>query len=210
MSTQIILLERVEKLGNLGDVVSVKPGYARNYLLPQKKALRASKENMAYFEAQKKQIEAENEKQKDAAKTRAKKIEGKVIALIRQASETGQLYGSVAARDISEAVREETGENVTRGMININQNFKTLGLFPLDITLHPEVKVDVTVNIARSMDEAKIQEKSGEAVVSDDSQQAAPITDAPAEETEETSEAEVTSAEETASESDTNDKTEAA
>ncbi len=165
MATQVILLERVEKLGNLGDVVSVKPGYARNYLLPQKKALRASKENIAYFEAQKASIEKANADKRQDAEKQAKKVDGTIVSLIRQASEAGQLFGSVSARDIAESVSETTKETIERSHVVMNTNFKTLGLFPVEIALHPEVKVSVTVNIARSDDEAKIQAKTGKAVI---------------------------------------------
>lgn len=164
-ATQVILLERIEKLGALGDVVSVKPGYARNYLLPQKKALRASKENIAYFEAQKKVLEAENEKMKKEAEKLAKKIDGLKVPLIRQASEGGQLYGSVASRDIAEVVSEASKEKIARNMVDLNQNIKTLGLFPITIVLHPEVKVTVTMNIARSLEEAQKQLQTGKVSV---------------------------------------------
>lgn len=174
MSTQVILLERVEKLGEMGDVVSVKPGYARNFLLPQKKALRASKENVAYFEAKKKHFEAENDKLKKEAEKLAKKLEGLKVPLVRAASESGQLYGSVNSRDISEQVAAESKEAVTRQMVQINQNFKTIGLFPVDVVLHPEVKVEVTINIARSLEEAKIQAETGRALVSDAAEDEAP------------------------------------
>ena len=167
MSTQVILLERVEKLGNMGDVVSVKPGYARNYLLPQKKALRASKENVAYFEAKKKHFEAENDKLKKEAEKLAKKLDGLKVPLVRAASESGQLYGSVNSRDIAEQVAAESKEAVTRQMVQINQNFKMIGLFPVEVVLHPEVKVEVTVNIARSLEEAKIQAETGKALVAE-------------------------------------------
>ena len=168
MSTQVILLERVEKLGNMGDVVAVKPGYARNYLLPQKKALRASKDNVAYFEAQKKHLQAESDKAKKEAEKTAKKIEGTKVALIRQASEAGQLFGSVNARDIAEELSKETGETIDRTMIKLNQNYKLIGLFPVDVTLHPEVKAEITINIARSAEEAKTQAKTGKALIADD------------------------------------------
>ncbi|MCB1531983.1 MAG: 50S ribosomal protein L9 [Alphaproteobacteria bacterium] len=167
MSTQVILLERVEKLGEMGEVVSVKPGYARNYLLPQKKALRASKENVAYFEAKKKHFEAENEKLKKEAEKFAKTLEGLKVTLVRQASEAGQLYGSVNARDIAEQIAAQSKQDVTRQMVHLNQNFKTIGLFPVDVVLHPEVKVEVIVNIARSAEEAKIQAETGKALVAD-------------------------------------------
>lgn len=161
---QVILLERVERLGNLGDEVTVKPGFARNFLLPQGKALRATSDNIAYFEKERKAIEAANDKKRDEAAKDAKKLENLTVDLIRQASEGGQLYGSVAARDISEAVREATKLSVTRGQVDLNINLKTLGLFTVPVTLHPEVKVDVTVNIARTADEAKIQRETGVAL----------------------------------------------
>lgn len=167
MSTQVILLERVEKLGNLGDVVNVKPGYARNYLLPQKKALRASKENIAYFEAQKKALVAENDKKKAAAEKQAKKIEGIKVPVIRQASESGQLFGSVASRDIAAAVSEATKEAIEKTAVRLTQNIKTIGLIPVEIVLHPEVKAEVIVNIARSPEEAEIQAETGRALVAD-------------------------------------------
>ncbi len=166
-STQVILLERIEKLGELGDTVSVKPGFARNYLLPQKKALRASKENVAYFEAQKKTIEADNAAKKKEAEKLAKNIEGIKVPVIRQASEAGQLFGSVASRDIADAVSEASKETVTRNMVDMNQNIKTIGLIPVSIVLHPEVKVEVTINIARSNEEAQIQAETGRALVAD-------------------------------------------
>lgn len=170
MSTQIILLERVDNLGEMGDVVTVKPGYARNFLLPQKKALRASKENVAYFEAQKKSLEAENDKKKKEAEKLAKSIEGLKAPLIRQASEAGRLYGSVTSRDIAASIRETAkGEiAVNRSMVNLNDNIKTIGLFPIEVALHPEVKVEVTINIARSAEEAKTQEKTGKALIADE------------------------------------------
>jgi len=169
MATQLILLERVEKLGNMGDVVSVKPGYARNYLLPQKKALRASKDNVAYFEAQKKAIESQSNEQKKDAEKLAKKVAGIKVPLIRAASESGQLYGSVNTRDIAQASAETSGEALTRPMVKINTNFKTVGLFPVNIQLHPEVIVEITVNIARSKEEAQIQAETGRALMADDS-----------------------------------------
>lgn len=167
MSTQVILLERVEKLGNMGEIVSVKPGYARNYLLPQKKALRASKENLAYFEAQKKVLEAENEKAKKEAEKLAKKIEGVKVPVIRQASEAGQLFGSVNSRDIAVALAEATKEQIARSQVDLNQNIKTIGLIDVDVVLHPEVKVAITVNIARSSEEAQIQAETGRALIAD-------------------------------------------
>lgn len=170
MATQVVLLERVENLGNMGDVVSVRPGYARNYLLPQKKALRASKENIAYFEAQKKVLAAENDKRRVAAEKTAKNLDGIKAPLIRQASEAGQLYGSVTSRDIAEQVSAASGEKIERSMVQMNQNFKSIGLFNVDIVLHPEVKVSVVVNIARSAEEAQTQAKTGKALIADESQ----------------------------------------
>lgn len=161
MSTQIILLERVEKLGNMGDIVSVKPGYARNFLIPQKKALRASKDNIAYFEAQKQQLEADNADRRTAAEKEAKAFTDLSVTIIRQASEGGQLYGSVTARDIADAASEAAKATVAKSTVELNQNFKTIGLFPVTIALHPEVKVEVTVNIARSEEEATRQLETG-------------------------------------------------
>lgn len=164
---KVILLERVEKLGNLGEEVNVKPGFARNYLLPQGKALRATADNVAYFEKERKAIEAANDKRRTEAEKEAKKLEGLTVDLIRQASESAQLYGSVAARDISEVVTEASKVNVTRGQVDLNVNLKTLGLFTVPVTLHPEVKVDVAVNIARTAAEAEIQRETGEVVGTD-------------------------------------------
>ena len=168
MSTQVILLERVEKLGAMGDVVNVKPGYARNFLLPQGKALRASKDNVAYFEAQKKALQAESDKQKKEAEKLAKKIEGLKVPLIRAASESGQLYGSVNTRDIATEASNASGETITRPMVKINTNFKTIGLFPVSVQLHPEVIVEVTANIARTKEEADIQATTGKALIAED------------------------------------------
>ncbi len=167
MATEVILLERIENLGQMGDTIKVKPGYARNYLLPQNKALRATKSNLAYFETQRKTLEAQNLKRKEEAEKVAKTINGTKVVIIRQAAEGGQLYGSVTSRDIVEAVTD-AGIKVERSQIQLNQNFKLIGLFPVDIALHPEVKVQITVNIARSEEEATLQEKSGKALVAGD------------------------------------------
>lgn len=172
MATKLVLLERVESLGKMGDIVTVRPGYARNFLLPQKKALRASKENIAYFEAQKKHLEADSDKRKKAAEKLAKTLEGAKAPLIRQASEGGQLFGSVTARDIAIEISKLAGEEIGRQQIQINQNFKLLGLFPVDVLLHPEVKISVTVNIARSVEEAETQAKTGKALIVEESQAA--------------------------------------
>lgn len=162
---QVILLERVENLGQMGDVVTVKPGYARNFLLPRSKALRATKDNISYFEAQKKVLEAENLKKRDEAQKVATKMDGLKIAVIRQASEAGQLYGSVTGRDIADAVSDK-GFKVGRAQVNMDRSYKILGLYPVKVFLHPEVSVTVTLNIARSEEEAKIQEERGEALIS--------------------------------------------
>lgn len=163
---QVVLLERVEHLGNLGDVVAVKPGYARNYLLPQAKALRATKTNMALFEKQKANLEAANASKRSEAEKIAKGLDGKSFVLIRQASEAGQLYGSVSNRDIAEALVSAKHE-VARNQVRLNQAIKNLGVFPISVMLHPEVPVTVTVNIARSNEEAEIQAKTGKAVIKD-------------------------------------------
>jgi large subunit ribosomal protein L9 len=167
---EVILLERIEKLGQMGDVVTVKPGFARNYLLPQRKALRATKENIAYFEGQRAQLEAQNLKRKQEAEAVAKKIDGMSVTLIRQAGESGQLYGSVSARDIADAVTE-AGASVERSQVALDRAIKVLGLHPMTIRLHPEVTVTVTANVARSQSEAETQAEAGR-VVTEEEQQA--------------------------------------
>jgi large subunit ribosomal protein L9 len=152
----LILLERVDKLGQMGQIVKVKPGYARNYLLPQKKAMRATKENLAYFETQRTQLEANNLHKKSEAGDVATKLEGLTVALIRQAGESGQLYGSVAARDISEAVTK-AGFTVDKRQIVLDRPIKTLGLHRLRVMVHPEVAVTITANVAQSEEAAKMQ-----------------------------------------------------
>ena len=154
----VILLERVEKLGNIGDVVNVKPGFARNFLLPRAKALRASEANKKRFEANRAHIEAENAGRRDVAVEESKSIDGKSIVLIRQASNTGQLYGSVATRDLAEALVAD-GAHVTRNQVILDKPIKALGLYEVRISLHPEVSVTVKVNIARSPEEAELQAK---------------------------------------------------
>jgi len=160
----VILLERVPNLGQLGEVVKVKPGYARNYLLPTKKALRATKENMAYFERQKSVLEKTNAERRAGAEAQGGKIDGVSVVIVRQAAETGHLYGSVSARDIADAV-SALGTKVERQHVVLNQAIKTLGLFQVPVALHPEVSVSVTVNIARSEEEAKTQAERGEALI---------------------------------------------
>lgn len=152
----IILLERVEKLGNIGDVVSVKDGFARNYLLPNKKALRANDANKKVFEANRAKIEAANAEKRDAAKAHSGNVEGKQIVLIRASSNSGQLYGSVSVRDIVDALNAD-GADVTKQMIVLEHPIKTLGVFDVRVNLHPEVSVTVSVNVARSPDEAELQ-----------------------------------------------------
>ena len=150
---QVILLERVEKLGQMGDEVRVKDGFARNFLLPKKKALRATKANREYFQTQKAQLEARNLERKKEADAIAKKLDGKSFILIRQAGDRGQLYGSVSPRDVADAI-EKGGFTVDRHQVQISQAIKAIGLFTLPVVLHPEVKVSITINIARSEDEA--------------------------------------------------------
>ncbi len=152
----LILLERVDKLGQMGQIVKVKPGYARNYLLPQKKAMRATKENLAYFETQRTQLEANNLHRKSEAGDVAGKVEGLTVPLIRQAGESGQLYGSVAARDIAEAVTK-AGFTVDKRQIVLDRPIKTLGLHRLRVMLHPEVAVTITANVAQSEEGARMQ-----------------------------------------------------
>jgi len=156
----VILLERVINLGQIGDVVKVKPGYARNFLLPLRKALRATEANKAKFEAQRAQIEATNlEKRSEAEKIRGK-VDGLKVVLIRQAGETGQLFGSVNARDVADAVTA-AGFTVERRQVILDRPIKVLGLHPLRVALHPEVIVSITANVAKSNEEAEAQEKAG-------------------------------------------------
>ncbi|MDY0008860.1 MAG: 50S ribosomal protein L9 [Bdellovibrionales bacterium] len=161
---QVILLERVENLGQMGDVVAVRPGYARNFLLPRQKALRATKDNIALFDGKKKELEAQNLKRREEAQKVSTKVEGLKVALIRQASEAGQLYGSVTARDIADGVSAK-GFKIDRNQVTMDRAYKLLGLYPVKIHLHPEVSVEITINIARSEEEAKLQEERGEALV---------------------------------------------
>ncbi|MFC4292861.1 50S ribosomal protein L9 [Sphingorhabdus arenilitoris] len=152
----IILLERVEKLGAIGDVVTVKDGYARNFLLPNKKALRANESNKKLFEANRAKIEADNADRRTEAEAASKNVEGKQIVLIRAASNTGQLYGSVTVRDITEGLNAD-GADVNKGMIILERPIKALGVYDVKVVLHPEVSVKVSVNVARSDDEAELQ-----------------------------------------------------
>ena len=152
----IILLERVEKLGAIGDVVTVKDGYARNFLLPNKKALRANDANRKVFEANRAKIESDNASRRDEAQKASGSVEGKQIILIRAASQTGQLYGSVSVKDIVDGLVAQDAK-VTKGMIVLERPIKTLGIFGVKVVLHPEVSVNVQVNVARSDDEAELQ-----------------------------------------------------
>ncbi|MBW8295042.1 50S ribosomal protein L9 [Sphingopyxis sp.] len=156
---EIILLERIEKLGGIGDVVNVKNGFARNYLLPNNKALRANDTNRKLFEANRTKIEADNAERRGEAEGRAKDIDGKQIVLIRQASNTGQLYGSVSVRDIVDALAEEGITDIGKSMVALERPIKALGLVDVKVKLHPEVIVSVGVNVARSPDEAEMQKQ---------------------------------------------------
>ena len=160
---QVILLERIERLGKIGDEVRVKNGFGRNFLIPQGKALVANDRNRKRFEHEREAIEARNAAARDAARTDAEKLEGAVFVLIRQAGESGQLYGSVSGRDVSDAVNAEGGK-IERAMVVLDKPIKTLGLHDVKVRLHSEVTVTVTLNIARSQDEAERQAR-GENVI---------------------------------------------
>lgn len=153
---EVVLLERIERLGQMGDVVRVKDGFARNFLLPGGKALRATKANLAQFEAQRAQLEAQNLERKGEASIVGDKLNGEQFIVIRQASDTGQLYGSVSTRDIAETITEN-GFTIVRNQVILDRPIKELGLSDLNIRLHPEVTVSVTLNIARSAEEAEAQ-----------------------------------------------------
>ncbi len=164
---EVILMERIEKLGQMGDVVKVKPGYARNFLFPTRKALRATKQNLASFEERRNHLEAENLTRRTEAESVSKKIEGLSVTLIRQAGENGQLYGSVNARDLAGSI-SEAGVSIARGQVELGKAIKVLGLHPVKVRLHPEVAVTVTANVARSEEEAKAQEEAGHVVSADE------------------------------------------
>ncbi len=153
---EIILLERIERLGTIGDVVTVKDGYARNYLLPNKKALRANEANRKVFEANRSKIEADNAARRSEAEGHAGNVEGKSVVLIRASSNSGQLYGSVSVRDIVDALNAD-GADVSKSMIVLERPIKTIGVFDVKVSLHPEVSVNVKVNVARSPEEAEMQ-----------------------------------------------------
>lgn len=155
---EVILLERISRLGQMGEVVKVKDGFARNYLLPRHKALRANEANRKKFESQRVQLEARNLERKSEASTVAEKLDGKTFIVVRSAGETGQLYGSVSTRDIADLLIAD-GFNVARNQVELNQPIKTIGLSNVAIALHPEVEVTITLNIARTVDEAERQAK---------------------------------------------------
>jgi large subunit ribosomal protein L9 len=161
---EVILLERVAKLGQIGDTVKVRDGFARNFLLPNGKALRATEANKKKFEGMKAQIEAQNLERKNEADAVAKKLDGKGVILVRQAGETGQLYGSVSTRDIADALTKD-GFTVERRQIVLNSPIKVIGLHTLPVALHPEVEVKITVNVARTPDEAERQAKGEDLTV---------------------------------------------
>lgn len=172
---EIILLERIEKLGTIGDVVTVKDGYARNYLLPNKKALRANEANRKVFEANRSKIEADNAARRADAEGHAGNVDGKSVVLIRASSNSGQLYGSVSVRDIVDALNAD-GAGVSKSMIVLERPIKTIGVFDVKVALHPEVSVNVKVNVARSPDEADQQAKGVDVIAAmfeDDAAEAA-------------------------------------
>jgi large subunit ribosomal protein L9 len=164
-NVELILLQRVEKLGQMGEVVKVKPGYARNYLLPQSKAVRATKANRERFERERAQLEAQNIKRRGEAERVAERVQGLSVVLIRQAGDSGSLFGSVTARDISDACTA-SGLGIERSQVLLQHPIKQLGLSKVRVALHPEVSIDVTVNVARSPEEAEKQAR-GEAVVAE-------------------------------------------
>jgi len=171
---QIILLERVEKLGHIGDVVNVKDGYARNYLLPNKKALRANEANRKVFEANRAKIESDNAERRTEAEKHGKSVDGMSVVLIRASSNSGQLYGSVSVRDIVDALNEQ-GADVAKSMVILERPIKTIGMFDVRVALHPEVSVGVKVNVARSPDEAEQQAAGVDVIAAMFEEEAAPV-----------------------------------
>jgi large subunit ribosomal protein L9 len=166
-AVELILLQRVEKLGQMGEVVKVKPGYARNFLLPQKKALRANKDNLAIFEKQRAQLEAQNLKRREEAERVAERVIGMSVVLIRQAGESGSLYGSVSPRDIADA-STANGLTISRSQVLLDDPIKALGLTKVRVSLHPEVSITITVNVARSPEEAERQARGERATVEEE------------------------------------------
>ena len=171
---EVILLERVEKLGAIGDVVKVKDGFARNYLLPRKKALRANEANRKVFEANRAKIEEDNASKRSDAEKAAKGVEGKTVKLIRQASNVGHLYGSVSVRDIAEALEAE-GAHVTKSQVVLDRPIKAIGVHEVKVALHPEVAVTVKVNVARSPEEADLQAQGVDVLAQMFEEEAAPL-----------------------------------
>jgi large subunit ribosomal protein L9 len=171
---EVILLERVEKLGAIGDVVKVKDGFARNYLLPRKKALRANDANRKVFESNRARIEEENANRRSEAEKDAKGVDGKSVKLIRQASNVGHLYGSVSARDIAEAL-EGVGAHVAKSQVVLDRPIKAIGVHDIKIALHPEVSVTVKVNVARSPEEADLQAQGIDVLQQMFEEEAAPL-----------------------------------
>jgi large subunit ribosomal protein L9 len=182
---EVILLERIEKLGQMGDVVNVKPGFARNFLLPKSKALRKTKQNLEHFEKQKAQLEADSLTNKKDASEVGTKLEGLTVTIIRAAGESGQLYGSVTSRDIGEAVSKK-GIKIAKQQVTLDRALKTLGLEPIRVTLHPEISVEIVANIARTDEEAKQQLKLGRAVIT--TEESYPVSPSAREETNQTTE----------------------
>ncbi len=189
---EVILLERVEKLGGIGDVVTVKNGFARNFLLPNKKALRANEANRKVFEANRAKIESDNADRRSDAEKASKGVDGKTVKLIRQASNTGQLYGSVSARDIVEALEAE-GAKVAKNQVVLDRPIKNIGVHDVKVALHPEVSVNVKVNVARSPEEADLQAQGVDVLAQMFEDDAAPVAEelAPEAETEAKAETEV-------------------
>ena len=164
-NVELILLQRVEKLGQMGEVVKVKPGYARNFLLPQAKAVRATKANRERFERERVQLEAQNLKRREEAERVAERVQGLTVVLIRQAGDSGSLFGSVTSRDISDAATA-SGLTIERSQVLLEHPIKVLGISSVRVALHPEVTIDIKVNVARSVEEAEKQAR-GEAIVAE-------------------------------------------
>lgn len=191
---QVILTEKVDRLGNIGDVVRVKDGFARNFLLPRRKAIRATESNLKVFEVRRAELEKANAERKALAEKISEKVEGIVVNLIRQASEEGRLYGSVTARDIAEAVAKTSKQEISAEMIVLNLKFKEIGMHDLQVALHPDVKCKVSLNIARSEEEANVAKKAAASEASKEEKKAK----APAKKKAEAVEAEVAASEEIA------------
>ena len=172
-SVEVILLQRVDKLGQMGEVVKVKPGFARNFLLPQKKAIRASKDNIARFETQRAQLEAQNLKRREEAERVAERVGGLTVVIIRQAGESGSLYGSVSSRDIAEACTA-AGLTINRQQVVLEHPIKTLGLTAVRVVLHPEVVITVTANVARSPEEAEKQARGERVSAAEEAEEETP------------------------------------